>query len=127
MVTEAGVRLYLHSWVTDVIMEDNTVKGIVFESKSGRQAVLGKVIIDSTGDGDLIPRTGEDFNDFIVPNDRITHLCFGYYIGGVEFRAFDRFMSTRPDEYTAVRNGLHDNNLHLSFFRGMLPNQEHVA
>lgn len=127
MVTEAGVRLYLHSWVTDVIMEGNTVKGVIFESKSGRQAVLGKVVIDSTGDGDLIPWTGEESDSYIDPNDRITHLCFGYYIGGVEWRAFDRFMSTRPDDYTALLNGLYDNNLYRGFFRGLVPNQEHTA
>ena len=31
MVTEAGVKLYLHSWVTNTIMEGNKVKGIIFE------------------------------------------------------------------------------------------------
>ena len=40
MVEEAGVKLYLHSWASCAIAEDNRVKGIVFESKSGRQAIL---------------------------------------------------------------------------------------
>ena len=127
MVTEAGVRLYLHSWVTDVIMEDNVVKGIIFESKSGRQAVLGKVVIDSTGDGDLIPWTGEESDSYIDPNDRITHLCFGYHIGGVNWRAYDRFVSTRPDDHTALMNGLYDNNLYRGFFRGLVPHEEDEA
>src|SRR5512139_429671 len=35
MVTEAGVDLLLHSWGTRPIMEGGTVKGVVFESKSG--------------------------------------------------------------------------------------------
>ncbi len=41
----------LHSWGTRPIMEGNSVKGVFFESKSGRQAILAKVVIDSTGDG----------------------------------------------------------------------------
>jgi para-nitrobenzyl esterase len=34
-------------------IEGNKVKGIIFESKSDRQAILAKVGIDSTGDGDF--------------------------------------------------------------------------
>src|SRR4030042_185778 len=55
MVEEAGVSVYLHSWGTEPIMDGNKVKGVIFQSKSGRQAILGKVVIDSTGDGDLLP------------------------------------------------------------------------
>ncbi len=53
MVLESGAELLLHSWGTRAITEGNTVKGVIFESKSGTQAILGKVIIDSTGDGDI--------------------------------------------------------------------------
>ncbi|MBR2793672.1 MAG: FAD-dependent oxidoreductase [Solobacterium sp.] len=127
MVMEAGVKLYLHSWVTDTIMEGNTVKGIIFESKTGRRAVLGKVVIDCTGDGDLIPRSNTAYEDNIDFGLRIKHLCFGFWIGGVEFRAYDKFASSRPDELIALKNELHDKGLYLSFFRGMLKNQENVA
>ena len=127
MCTEAGVKLLLHSWVTDTIVEDGTVKGIIFQSKSGRQAVLGKVVIDSTGDGDLINISGAQSEDYIDPDFRISHLCFGFWIGGVEFRAFDKFMSSKPNEYVQLQNDLYDNGLYVSFFRGMLKNQENVA
>lgn len=127
MATEAGVKLLLHSWVSDVVMEGDTVKGIIFQSKSGRQAVLGKVIIDCTGDGDLLPFSGAASEDYIDPDFRITHLCFGVWIGGVEFRAFDKFMSAQPDDYTQLMNDLYDNGLYVGFFRGMLKNQENMA
>ncbi len=127
MMLEAGVKLYLHSWVTDAVMEGDTVKGIVFESKSGRKAVLGKVVIDGTGDGDLLPWTGAEYQDNIDYNLRIKHLCFGFWIGGVEFRAFDKFMSQDPNGYIALKNELHDKGLYESFFRGMLKNQEDCA
>lgn len=127
MVMEAGVKLYLHSWVTDTVMEDGTVKGVIFQSKSGRRAVLGKVIIDCTGDGDLLPCSGAESRDDIGPDMRIKHLAFGFWIGGVEFRAFDKFVSSRHDDYITLKNDLHDNGLYVSFFRGMLKNQENVA
>ena len=37
MVEEAGVKLFLHSWGTKAVTEGNEVKGVIFESKSGRQ------------------------------------------------------------------------------------------
>ena len=67
MLEEAGVKLLLHCWATKVIADNGTVKGVIFESKAGRQAVLGKVIIDATGDGDLLPSAGADFDRKIDP------------------------------------------------------------
>ena len=57
MVGEAKVRLLLHAWAAAPILEGNAVKGAIFESKEGRHAVLAKVVIDTTGDADLIART----------------------------------------------------------------------
>ena len=61
MIAEAGVNVVLHSWATDVVMEGNAVRGVVFESKSGRQAVLAKVVVDATGDGDVFAAAGAAF------------------------------------------------------------------
>lgn len=58
MCVEAGIEVILHCWGVDAIMEGNTVKGAVFESKSGRQAVLAKVVVDATGDGDIYGAAG---------------------------------------------------------------------
>lgn len=60
MIAEAGVQVFLHSWASDVVMEGDVVRGAVFESKSGRQAILAKVVIDTTGDGDLFAAAGAE-------------------------------------------------------------------
>ena len=84
MMEEAGVKQVLHSWCTETIMDGNEVKGIIFESKSGRQAILGKVIIDSTGDGDLLPSAGADFEEDIDPKLRIKQLSLECMVGNVD-------------------------------------------
>lgn len=61
MLTEAGVRLRLYSFASDVIMEDNTIKGVILESKSGREAVLAKIVVDATGDGDIAAKAGAPY------------------------------------------------------------------
>jgi ribulose 1,5-bisphosphate synthetase/thiazole synthase len=58
MIEEAGVDVLLHCWGVDAIVNENTVHGAVFESKSGRQAILAKVVIDATGDGDVFAAAG---------------------------------------------------------------------
>ena len=58
MLEEAGVKLLLHTWIADSIVENDKIKGIIVENKSGRQAILGKVVIDATGDGDVAARAG---------------------------------------------------------------------
>lgn len=127
MMNEAGVKLLLHSWVTDTIMEDNKVKGIIFQSKSGRKAVLGKVVIDCTGDGDLLPVSGADADEYIDPDMRIAHLCFPYWIGGIDFRKYDQFASSNPAAFGQLQKELWESGLFGWFFRGMLKNQENVA
>ena len=41
-----------------VIKEGNDVKGVIIESKEGREAILAKTVIDCTGDGDVAFRAG---------------------------------------------------------------------
>ena len=53
MVLEAGVHLRLHSWFSRTLVEDGAVRGVVVETKSGRQGLRGRVVIDATGDGDV--------------------------------------------------------------------------
>jgi len=58
MLREAGVDILLHSWATNAIMDARAVRGVVFESKAGCQAVRAKVVIDATGDGDVFGAAG---------------------------------------------------------------------
>ncbi len=58
MALEAGVHLRLHSWFSRAVVEDGVVRGAIVETKSGRQAVLGRVVIDATGDGDVFGSAG---------------------------------------------------------------------
>ncbi|MSS09622.1 FAD-dependent oxidoreductase [Clostridium sp. WB02_MRS01] len=61
MLMEAGVSLRLYTFASDVIMEGNVIKGVILESKSGREAVLAKIVIDATGDGDIAAKAGAPY------------------------------------------------------------------
>lgn len=58
MLTEAGVDVLFYTFCAGVIMDGDTIRGVITESKSGRGAILGKVVIDCTGDADVAYRAG---------------------------------------------------------------------
>jgi 2-polyprenyl-6-methoxyphenol hydroxylase-like FAD-dependent oxidoreductase len=58
ILAEAGVRFLLHSWVVGALTEGRHVRGVTFESKEGRRAILARTIVDATGDLDVARRAG---------------------------------------------------------------------
>lgn len=69
MMTEAGVKLKLHTWIVDVVREGSTLQGVVVESKSGRQVLPAKMFIDATGDGDVAARAGVPYTVGVTEQD----------------------------------------------------------
>jgi glycine/D-amino acid oxidase-like deaminating enzyme len=61
MMRESGARLLLYSLAVDAIVSDHVIRGIVVEGKSGPQAILGRIVIDCTGDGDVAAWAGAPF------------------------------------------------------------------
>ena len=58
MLTEAKVDVHFYTMCAGVVMDGDKIKGIITESKSGREAILGKIVIDCTGDADVSYRAG---------------------------------------------------------------------
>ncbi len=108
MVEEAGVKLFLHSWGTQAIVDQEEVQGVIFESKSGRQAILGKVIIDATGDGDLLPSAGAEFDSKIDPRLRIAKAAVVFQLGNVDIKKVGEFRRSNPEKHTELMNELRE-------------------
>jgi hypothetical protein len=106
MVEEAGVRLFLHSWGTQAIVDNGKVRGVIFESKSGRQAILGEVIIDGTGDGDLLPSAGAEFDKTINPSSRSSMLALVFRLGNCDYQAYCDFRESEPEKHQELMKGL---------------------
>lgn len=54
----AGVDVQVHTRVADVDATDGEIKGVILHSKSGLQAIRPSVVIDATGDGDVVHQAG---------------------------------------------------------------------
>ena len=53
MVLDAGVSLYMNSYLSGCICKDGVIRDAIIENKNGTEAIEGKVFIDATGDADL--------------------------------------------------------------------------
>ena len=51
---EAGVDVRLHSWFSKAIVRDGAIRGVICETKAGRQAIMGEVVIDTSGSMGLV-------------------------------------------------------------------------
>lgn len=85
MLEEAGVRLRLYTFASDVIMDGDTIRGVILESKSGREAVMAKVVIDCTGDGDIAARAGAGYVKGRESDGAMQPATIMFKIGGVDY------------------------------------------
>ncbi len=92
LIRESGVHLRMHSWFSRPIVDDGAVKGVVVETKQGPQAIMGDVVIDTTGDIDVASRTGAPYE----ADKYLVTLVFR--LGGVDTDAAEKFEQENPRE-----------------------------
>lgn len=90
LVREAGVTVRMHSWFSRPIVEDGVMRGVIAETKSGPQAHLADVVIDTTGDIDVASRAGAEY----IEGSYITTLVFR--LGGVDTARAEEFEQADP-------------------------------
>ena len=100
------IHVMCHSLGTKPIMEGNTIKGVIYESKEGRKAILAKIVIDATGDGDLYSQTGAPFESMADKVTRANTTALVWRIGGINWDAYYEWQQLHPDEMGALRTGL---------------------
>lgn len=113
LVMECGVTPLLHCYATDPIVENNTIKGVITESKSGRHAILAKVVIDASGDADLAFRAGAPCISTPISERQAVTLVFSCC--GVDKERFLEYVASDPatyadwgEEWTQKTTGIED-------------------
>ena len=112
IVLERKVKLIYHSWAAQPIVEGNAVRGIVFESKEGRMAIMAKVVVDATGDGDIFARAGAAFDNDIEEADVHHWMNTSWLFGGVDMNRWIDFKTSQPELHAAfMARGRQENGL----------------
>ena len=122
MLLECGVKLYLNSYVTDTVLEDGAVKYVIFESKSGTEALEAKCFIDATGDGDVCHLAGVPMQE---KKEELQPMSMCFLLDGVDLTTdlmkdciHHNGLGGKPSENKVVREYLLTRTDKLSQFGG---------
>lgn len=103
LVQEAGIHPMLHRAFVAPIMDGNEIRGIITESKSGREAILAKRIIDATGDADVAARAGAPY--FTTPKEEMMAASVMFSMSGVDKTRFIDAVKADPQTYKDWEGG----------------------
>lgn len=98
IMDDAGVEVLLYVFVADTIVENGKVKGVVIESKAGREVILAKTVIDCTGDGDVAFRAGVECNKG-DENGGMQPPTLMFLMRGVEVQKLRDAICNEPEKY----------------------------
>ncbi|GGH48867.1 FAD-dependent oxidoreductase [Microbacterium album] len=105
MVLASGADLLFHAQAVDLVMADeHRIDAVVIESKSGRQAVRGRIFVDGSGDGDLAAWSGAPFERA----ERLLYPSIMFRINGVDpVKAGPAWQTVRERMEAAEAAGTH--------------------
>lgn len=118
MLDEAGVHFLLHSFASDVVVRDQSLRGVVFETKSGPVVIHARVIIDCTGDGDIAASAKVPFEIGRQEDRLVQPMTLMFRMAEFNRIAFENYVKEHPDQWKGV-HGLSD-LIHQANLKGEL-------
>ena len=103
ILKENHVNVVFDALFSEPIMDGDTCKGVIVDTKEGRVAYLGKMVVDASGDADVMARAGAECeeNSSIVSHwtyEIDTHTLGKAVESGQALDAFSlRWIGLRPD------------------------------
>ena len=94
MAEKAGVKVLLGTWNVAAVMDKKRLRGVILENKSGREAILAKVVVDATGDADIAAFAGAPVNILAKGLNSLT-----FRFGNVNVDRFLQYFGEHPNEY----------------------------
>jgi len=84
VLDEAGVRTICNLTAGDPIVQEGRIRGVLADTKTGRKALLARMVIDATGDGDVAAKAGLPFDLGREDDGRVQGMTMMYRICGLD-------------------------------------------
>ncbi|HEY2677900.1 MAG TPA: FAD-dependent oxidoreductase [Steroidobacteraceae bacterium] len=97
LVQEAAITPLLHRLCVAPILEKGVIRGVIIESKAGREAILAKRVIDATGDADIATRAGAPVRK--SPKSEMMSASVMFSMSGVNKQRFIEAVKADPQTY----------------------------
>ena len=112
MLEAAGAEMLFYTMASTPIVENDCVKGVIVENKGGHSAILAKVVIDATGDGDIAARAGAEYTIGRTADKGMQPATLMFKLGGVDMErailpgSFETKVETPSGEIQALAREL---------------------
>ena len=103
LVEEAGITPMLHRLCVAPIMEGDAIRGVITESKAGREAIVAQRVIDATGDADIAHRAGAP--TIKTPKEEMMAASVMFSMTGVDKKRFIEHVKADPQTYKDWEGG----------------------
>jgi hypothetical protein len=97
LVSEAGITPFLHRLCVAPLLDGGLIRGVITESKTGREAFLARRVIDATGDADIAARSGAPWRK--APKEQLMAASVMFSMAGVDKRRFLEQVKADPQTY----------------------------
>ncbi len=99
MLGEHDVQLLLHAFLSDVLLDERGLQGVVVETKGGRQILPAKVVVDATGDADVAARAGAPFELGRPMDGHLQPVSRIFRVGNVSLDRAYAYLREHPEEF----------------------------
>ncbi|HPD14478.1 MAG TPA: FAD-dependent oxidoreductase [Planctomycetota bacterium] len=103
MLDEAKVRTFCYTVAGEPILEGGRIRGVLADTKRGRRAVLAKIVVDATGDGDVAAKAGVPFEFGRASDGRVQGMTMMYRVCNIDEAKVKSFP---PDKARAVMEAM---------------------
>jgi len=100
MLLEAGAEILLYTWASKALVTNGKIEGVIIENKSGRQAILAKATIDTTGDGDVAASAGAEFSKGRETDGAMRPMTVMGRLGNIDTVLFKEFIDSCPEDFS---------------------------
>lgn len=84
MLDERNVRTFCDLKAVESLVEGDRMRGVLVDTKTGRKALLGQIVIDATGDGDVAANAGLPFDFGRAADGLVQGLTMMFCLCGVD-------------------------------------------
>lgn len=117
MLEEVNVKIVLDTLFVDAVVEDGAIKAVIIENASGRQAIKGRIYIDTTGRADVVARTGVPY---IHPENELGKpipMGLMWKMSGVDYAKLLEYQKEDPKLSNLIEKAKKNDELLLSYYR----------
>ena len=108
MVQQAGAEILLHSFIFNVDTGGDRIQAVHIANKSSKQTIRAKVVVDATGDGDVVAWSGAPFEQGREEDGLCMPVTTVFKMDRVNTKELVSYMEDNPEKFRKGKGWFRD-------------------